>query len=80
MPVITELEAEFADGATATRVDATVLLCGHGGVFAGLTAALLDLPHANWPVISGLGNCRWAELTRRDGLRQWRLSGYNLGA
>ncbi len=84
MPVITELEAELADndheGGTRDEVDATVLLCGHSGVFAGLTAALLALPHANWPVIRGLGNCRWAELTKRDGLRQWRLSGYNLGA
>ncbi len=78
MPVITELEAEHADG-THDGTDAAVLLCGHGGVFAGLTAALLDLPHANWPVISGLGNCRWAELTRRDGVRAWRLAGYNLG-
>ena len=41
--------------AARDEMDATVLLCGHGGVFAGLTAALLELPHANWPVISGTG-------------------------
>jgi 2,3-bisphosphoglycerate-dependent phosphoglycerate mutase/probable phosphoglycerate mutase len=78
LPVVTELAAELADSDRDGGA-ATVLLCGHSGVFAGLTAALLGLPEANWPVISGLGNCRWAELTRRDGRSRWRLTGHNLG-
>lgn len=78
MPVITELDEELADvGANGDRL--TGLLCAHGGLIAGLTAALLELPVSSWPSIGGLGNCRWAVLTRRLTSPRWRLSGYNVG-
>lgn len=81
MPVVTELDQELADvegpGANGERL--TGLLCAHGGLIAGLTAALLELPVPNWPSIGGLGNCRWAVLTRRRTSPRWRLAGYNVG-
>lgn len=76
MPVVIELDEELADVA-ASRL--TGLLCAHGGLIAGLTAALLELPVPNWPSIGGLGNCRWAVLTRRRSSPRWRLAGYNVG-
>lgn len=78
LPVVTELDEELADtGRDGERV--TAMLCAHGGLIAGLTAALLELPVPSWPAIGGLGNCRWAVLARRRTSVRWRLSGYNVG-
>jgi broad specificity phosphatase PhoE len=78
MPVVTELDEELAEvSANGDRM--TGLLCAHGGLIAGLTAALLELPVPNWASIGGLGNCRWAVLSRRRTSPRWRLAGYNVG-
>ena len=42
--------------------DRPVVLVAHGGLIAALTAALLDLPVENWPVLGGMGNASWAQL------------------
>jgi 2,3-bisphosphoglycerate-dependent phosphoglycerate mutase/probable phosphoglycerate mutase len=73
-PVVTELDAEFADGARATAV-----LVAHGGLIAGMVSRLLELPTSAWPSIGGIGNCRWAVLARREDHPRWRLAGYNVG-
>ena len=73
-PVVDELDAEFEGPPTATAV-----LIAHGGLIAGLVSGLMELPHAAWPSIGGIGNCRWAVLARRDDHPRWRLTGYNVG-
>ena len=66
-----------------------MVLVAHGGLIAALTAALLDLPVDNWPVLGGLGNASWVQLaghTRRDGDPanladiRWRLDVWNASA
>lgn len=74
MPVVHELDVEFADTGAATA-----LLVAHGGLIAGLVSELLELPRAAWPSIGGIGNARWAVLARRFGHPRWRLTGYNIG-
>ena len=75
-PVVEELDAEFADGGTTST---TALLVAHGGLIAGLVTGLLELPTSAWPSFGGLGNCRWAVLSRRSDHPGWRLAGYNVG-
>lgn len=72
-PVVEELDDEV------TGDDATAVLVAHGGMIAGLVCGLLALPTPCWPVIGGIGNCRWAALARRDDHPRWRLVGYNVG-
>ncbi|HKR49351.1 MAG TPA: histidine phosphatase family protein [Pseudonocardiaceae bacterium] len=54
------------------------LLCTHGGLIAGLTPLLLDLPVSTWPVFAGISNCHWTVLLRRG--CGWRLLSYNAAA
>jgi len=75
LPVVAELDEEFA----ATSGDQSVLLVAHGGMIAGLVSGLLDLPEEVWPIIGGMGNCKWAVVARRADHPRWRLSGYNIG-
>ncbi|GAY12097.1 histidine phosphatase family protein [Pseudonocardia sp. N23] len=75
VPVVEELDLEFADDST----DVTALLVAHSGVIAGMVSGLLALPHSVWPSVGGMGNARWAVLTRRPGHTMWRLTGYNMG-
>jgi glucosyl-3-phosphoglycerate phosphatase len=66
--------------------DRPVVLVAHGGLIAALTAALLDLPVDNWPVLGGLGNASWVQVSGYsrpdadlDGIR-WRLDVWNASA
>ena len=43
--------------------DRPLVLVAHGGLIAALTAALLDLPVDSWPVLGGMGNASWAQLS-----------------
>ena len=61
----------------------------HGGLIAALTAALLQLPVDNWPVLGGMGNASWVQLaghTRAGGSPEsfddirWRLDVWNASA
>ena len=51
--------------------------CAHGGLVVGLTGSLLDLPHAAWGTLIGIGNCHWVVLHRTKS--GWRLQTYNGG-
>ena len=79
VPMIAELP-EWGAGDTP---EAPVVLVAHGGVIAAMTAALLDLPVANWPVFGGLANTSWVQLSGH-GLPgekpRWRLDVWNASA
>ncbi|BBX38368.1 phosphoglycerate mutase [Mycolicibacterium mageritense DSM 44476 = CIP 104973] len=63
-----------------------VVLVAHGGLIAALTAALLGLPVDNWPVLGGMGNASWVQLSGHsaddadvDAIK-WRLDVWNASA
>ena len=63
-----------------------VVLVSHGGLIAALTAALLDLPVDSWPVLGGMGNASWTQVSGHGpddaafaDLR-WRLDVWNASA
>lgn len=43
----------------------TLLLVAHGGAISALTGKLLDLSAEQYPLLSGLGNAGWVQLTAR---------------
>ncbi len=63
-----------------------VVLVAHGGLIAALTAALLGLPVDNWPVLGGMGNASWVQLSGHgpsDAVladMRWRLDVWNASA
>jgi glucosyl-3-phosphoglycerate phosphatase len=63
-----------------------VVLVAHGGLIAALTAALLGLPVDNWPILGGMGNCSWVQLSghsETDAAAEdirWRLDVWNASA
>jgi glucosyl-3-phosphoglycerate phosphatase len=83
LPLIAELVAEQSDWGV-DEPDRPVVLVAHGGLIAAVTAALLDLPVDNWPVLGGMGNASWVQLsghsaTDADPIR-WRLDVWNASA
>ena len=71
-----------------------MVLVAHGGLIAALSAALLKLPVADWPILGGMGNCSWVQLSGHsddskdfddsdfdsaDAIR-WRLDVWNASA
>jgi glucosyl-3-phosphoglycerate phosphatase len=87
LPLIAELVTGETEWAAVEELARPVVLVAHGGLIAGLTAALLQLPVANWPAIGGMGNASWTQLTGHsaesgtgaDGIR-WRLDVWNASA
>lgn len=89
VPLVTELvagQAEWGsdlDGADAGR---PVVLVAHGGLIAALTAAVLDLPVDNWPILGGMGNASWVQLSGHSDFDaappdiKWRLDVWNASA
>jgi probable phosphoglycerate mutase len=66
--------------------DRPVVLVAHGGLIAALTAVLLGLPVDNWPILGGMGNASWVQLSGHsapdataDEIR-WRLDVWNASA
>ncbi|KQB86925.1 histidine phosphatase family protein [Corynebacterium lowii] len=59
-PVVEELMSSFPEWD-----DAAVLLVAHGGTISALTSNLLGLHQDQYPLISGLNNAHWAQLTAR---------------
>lgn len=58
-----------------------VLLVAHGGLIAALTATLLDLAVDRWPMLGGLGNAGWVQLSAYGSTDlQWRLDVWNASA
>jgi len=85
MPVVAELVASQSEWG-GDEPDRPVVLVAHGGLIAALTAALLRLPVDNWPILGGMGNCSWVQLSGRSGPDaaltdiRWRLDVWNASA
>jgi len=77
LPVVQELLERHEDWGTDP-----VVLVAHGGLIAALTARLLDLPADRWPVLGGLGNTSWVQLSGHgEGTEPvWRLDVWNASA
>ena len=85
LPVVAELVAGQAEWGV-DEADRPVVLVAHGGLIAALTAALLGLPVDNWPILGGMGNASWVQLSGHsepdagaDDVR-WRLDVWNASA
>lgn len=85
LPLVAELvagEPEWGRG----DPDRPLVLVAHGGLIAALTAALLDLPVDSWPVLGGMGNASWAQLSGHGPADaafadvRWRLDVWNASA
>jgi len=85
LPLVSELFAAEPEWG-GDEPDRPVVLVSHGGLIAALTAALLDLPVDSWPVLGGMGNASWAQLSCHgpaDGVfadLRWRLDVWNASA
>jgi glucosyl-3-phosphoglycerate phosphatase len=85
LPVVQELVAEQPEWGR-DEPDRPVVLVAHGGLIAALTAALLDLPVDNWPILGGMGNASWVQISShsQDGAPaediRWRLDVWNASA
>ncbi|HET9877144.1 MAG TPA: glucosyl-3-phosphoglycerate phosphatase [Mycobacterium sp.] len=91
MPLVVELVSGEPGWGSPDEPERPVVLVTHGGLIAALTAALLRLPVANWPVLGGMGNASWTQLSGHaedsDGqaadeldLIRWRLDVWNASA
>ncbi|MDT5067823.1 MAG: glucosyl-3-phosphoglycerate phosphatase [Mycobacterium sp.] len=85
LPVVADLVAGQPEWG-ADEADRPVVLVAHGGLIAALTAALLRLPVDNWPILGGMGNASWVQLSGHsepdagaDDVR-WRLDVWNASA
>ena len=85
MPLVAELVAGERQWG-ADDAERPVVLVAHGGLIAALTAALLDLPVDNWPVLGGMGNASWVQLSGHGAADadladiRWRLDVWNASA
>ncbi|MHA3020596.1 glucosyl-3-phosphoglycerate phosphatase [Mycobacterium sp. BMJ-28] len=81
LPVVAELLASQPEWG-ADGSDRPVVLVAHGGLIAALAAALLGLPVDNWPVLGGMGNASWVQLSGHivDDAVKWRLDVWNASA
>ncbi|MET0897612.1 MAG: glucosyl-3-phosphoglycerate phosphatase [Mycobacterium sp.] len=89
LPVVTELlvgQAEWGSETDGADADRPVVLVAHGGLIAALTAAVLDLPVDNWPILGGMGNASWVQLSGHSAADaapedvKWRLDVWNASA
>lgn len=85
LPLVAELIGTQHDWG-GDEPDRPVVLVAHGGLIAALTARLLELPVDTWPVLGGMGNASWVQLSGHsahdaplDGI-QWRLDVWNSSA
>jgi probable phosphoglycerate mutase len=85
LPVVAELVESQSDWG-ADEPDRPVVLVAHGGLIAALTAKLLGLPADNWPVLGGMGNASWVQLSGHSAADasledvRWRLDAWNASA
>ena len=85
LPLIAELVDSQCDWG-GDELERPVVLVAHGGVIAALTARLLQLPVDRWPVLGGLGNASWVQLSGHSAHDatldeiQWRLDVWNASA
>lgn len=62
--------------AAALPGDGLLVVVTHGGAIASGVQTLLGVPCEYWPVVSGVGNCRWTVLDER-GTGGWLLQEHN---
>lgn len=74
-PVVEELLAKYEQWS-----ERPIVLVAHGGLIAALTASLLELPVDRWPVLGGLGNTGWVQLSGYGESPTWRLDVWNASA
>jgi probable phosphoglycerate mutase len=81
LPLVAEIVAGEPEWG-ADEPERPVVLVAHGGLIAALTAALLDLPVGSWPVLGGMGNASWVQLSGHGlaGVLRWRLDVWNASA
>jgi probable phosphoglycerate mutase len=87
LPVVTELASGEPEWGDPNGPDRPVIFVAHGGLIAALSAALLKLPVANWPILGGMGNASWVQLSGHAadsdvgfGSIRWRLDVWNASA
>jgi probable phosphoglycerate mutase len=86
LPLVAEMVARESLWGGAAEPERPIVLVAHGGLIAALSAALLKLPVDNWPILGGMGNCSWVQLSGHsqdaaefDDVR-WRLDVWNASA
>lgn len=85
MPLVAELITEQSEWGL-DEPDRPVVLVAHGGLIAALTAALLGLPVDSWPILGGMGNASWVQLSGHSETDaapsdiRWRLDVWNASA
>jgi glucosyl-3-phosphoglycerate phosphatase len=85
MPLVAALITEQSEWGV-DEPDRPVVLVAHGGLIAALTAALLGIPVDNWPILGGMGNASWVQLSghgEADAAPEdvrWRLDVWNASA
>jgi glucosyl-3-phosphoglycerate phosphatase len=87
LPLVAGLVSSDLEWGDPNQPDRPVVVVAHGGLIAALSAALLRLPVANWPILGGMGNASWAQLSGHsdgegadfDSIR-WRLDVWNASA
>lgn len=87
VPLVAELASAEPEWGDPDGPDRPVVLVAHGGLIAALSAALLKLPVGNWPVLGGMGNASWVQLSGHSGDEgdefesiRWRLDVWNASA
>lgn len=85
VPLVAELVASEPEWGRGDS-ESPLVLVAHGGQIAALTAALLDLPVDSWPVLGGMGNASWTQLSAHGDDEspfadlRWRLDVWNASA
>ena len=85
LPVVAELVDSQCDWGEDEPYRPIVLVA-HGGLIAALTAKLLGLPFDYWPVLGGMGNASWAQMSGHSAEEapaeeiRWRLDVWNASA
>ncbi|OBI96918.1 glucosyl-3-phosphoglycerate phosphatase [Mycobacterium asiaticum] len=86
VPLVSELVAAAPEWGGPGEPERPVVLVAHGGLIAALSAGLLRLPVGNWPILGGLGNASWVQLSGHSALGadfdaiRWRLDVWNASA
>jgi glucosyl-3-phosphoglycerate phosphatase len=86
VPLVAELTADESEWGDAGEPVRPVVLVAHGGLIAALSAALLKLPIASWPILGGMGNASWVQLSGHSedaaqfDVIRWRLDVWNASA
>ena len=85
LPLVAELIAGQSEWGVE-EPDRPLVLVAHGGLIAALTGAVLGIPVDNWPMLGGMGNASWVQLSGHSvpdadmADIRWRLDVWNASA